>query len=87
MLSKGFSHEIEISVCKRFSWAPQYKHWPKKLSTNIQQLWPKKFLNYYLSLMEHKQFKQPKDLFPNARVCTDILTQKLLYEYHILLYE
>lgn len=82
MLSKGFSHETEISVCKKFSWVPQYKHWPKKLDTNIWQLWAKK-CNYYLILMEHKQFKQPKDLFLNVHVYTDILNielQGLLYE-------
>lgn len=39
--------------------------------------------NYYLILMEHKQFKQPKDLFLNVHVYTDILNielQGLLYE-------
>lgn len=45
----------------------------------------KKFFNYYLSLMQHKKIKQPKDLFLNVRIYTDILTHKLLYEYHILL--
>lgn len=43
----------------------------------------KKFFNYYLSLMEHKQFKQPKDLFLNVHVYTDILNielQELLHE-------
>lgn len=53
----------------------------KNLDTNVQQLWAKKFFNFYLSLMQHK------DLFLNARVFTDILTHELLYEYHILLYE